>query len=142
MTIRTTLAIETSCDDTSVAVVATDNTRFWVDTMKSYSQVDDHQRYGGVVPELASRLHSEKILAVIDSIGWDAVAQSGSVSITVEPGLPGSLLVGKSVAATLAYYYHKPLITVNHIHGHILSLFLDRNLTDISLPLVVLSVSG
>lgn len=142
MTLRTTLAIETSCDDTSVAVVVTDNTKFWVEVMKSYSQVGDHQRYGGVVPELASRLHSEKILAVIDSIGWDAVAKSDSVSVTVEPGLPGSLLVGKSVAATLAYHYHKPLIKVNHIHGHILSLFLDRNLSDISLPLVVLSVSG
>jgi len=79
------LAIETSCDDTSVAVVASDGDKFWVEIMKSYSQVSEHQRYGGVVPELASRIHSEQLLAVIASVGRDAVEASDSVSVTVEP---------------------------------------------------------
>ena len=142
MQTHTTLAIETSCDDTSIAIVASDGNKFWVEKMLANSQVKDHQPYGGVVPELASRLHSEQILAVLHNIGWDKIAEVDSISVTVQPGLPGSLLVGKSVAATLASHYNKPLLKINHIHGHIVSILLERSIEELNYPMIVLSVSG
>lgn len=136
-----TLAIETSCDDTSLAVVSYDGKVFNCDDMKAYSQVADHQEYGGVVPEIASRQHSEKILKVYDAltIDWESI---DTISVTVEPGLPGSLLIGKSLASSLSAHFNKPLIKVNHIHGHIVSFLLERDHHTIQFPIVVLSVSG
>lgn len=136
-----TLAIETSCDDTSLSIVSFDGEVFAVEQLLAYSQIDDHQKYGGVVPEFASRLHSEKIIAVLQKIGRDAIAQVDFISVTTHPGLPGSLVVGKAVAHFLARQFAKPLEEVNHVYGHLFSLFLERNVKEIQLPMVVLTAS-
>ena len=80
-----TLAIETSCDDTSVGIVAFDGTTFEVEKLLAYSQVQDHQKYGGVVPEIASRLHSEKIIEIFEAIGWDIIKKVDFISVTTHP---------------------------------------------------------
>ena len=80
-----TLAIETSCDDTSVGIVRFDGNTFFVDSLLAYSQIADHQQYGGVVPEIASRLHSEKIMEVIKNIGLDKIKDVDFISVTTQP---------------------------------------------------------
>ncbi len=137
-----TLAIETSCDDTSVWIINFDWQIFTVDSLLAYSQIQDHQKYWGVVPEIASRLHSEKIIEVIKNIGLEKIKDVDFISVTIHPGLPGSLVVGKAVASLLSSYFVKPLIHVNHIYGHVFSILLERNMTDIQFPLVVLTASG
>lgn len=152
-----TLAIETSCDDTSVGIISFDGSTFTVDHLAAESQVKKHQPYGGVVPELASREHADAILVVLDHIVHQALQKEGElspqdwitffatidfISYTDHPGLPGALLVGKTVAKTLATHFAKPCIPVNHIHGHIFSLLLERNTADIAFPLAVLTASG
>jgi len=136
-----TLAIETSCDDTSIGIISFDGDRFEVKKLLAYSQVADHQKYGWVMPEIASRLHSEKIIWVLDAVGWGDIENVGNISVTTHPGLPGSLVVGKAVWATLASWYDKPLYEVNHIHGHIFSLFLERKISEFEFPMVVLTAS-
>lgn len=137
-----TLAIETSCDDTSVGIVDFDWHIFSVDTLLAYSQIDDHQKYWGVVPEIASRLHFDKIIEVVKNVGLDNIKNVDFISVTVHPGLPGSLVVGKTVASLLASYFTKPMVHVNHIHGHLFSLLLERKPSDIQFPLAVLTASG
>ncbi|MDR0860089.1 MAG: hypothetical protein LBO09_03770 [Candidatus Peribacteria bacterium] len=137
-----TLAIETSCDDTSIGIISYDGDSFQVEKLLAYSQIADHQKFGGVLPEIASRLHSEKIIAILQNIGRDTIAEVDFISATTHPGLPGSLVVGKSVATMLAEYFHKPLLPVNHIHGHIFSILLERKLTDLTFPMVILTASG
>lgn len=137
-----TLAIETSCDDTSVGIVAFDWQTFTVDALLAYSQIADHQQYGGVVPEIASRLHFDKIIEVIKNIGFDAIKEVDFICVTVHPGLPWSLVVGKAVASLLSGYFSKPLVHVNHVYGHLFSLLLERKTADIQFPLVVLTASG
>ncbi len=112
------LGIESSCDETGCAVVAGGRD---VRANRVASQVDLHARFGGVVPEVASRAHLEVITAIID----DALEESGTaapdiaaVAVANEPGLIGSLLVGLSAAKALAWGWSKPLIGVNHIHAH------------------------
>ena len=137
-----TLAIETSCDDTSVGIVTFDSPIFTVDALLAYSQIGDHQKYGGVVPELASRLHFDKIIEVIKNIGFDKIKNVDFISVTVHPWLPWSLVVGKAVATLLSAYFTKPLVHVNHIYWHLFSLLLERNVSEIQFPLVVLTASG
>lgn len=137
-----TLAIETSCDDTSVGIVDFDWQLFSVDELLAYSQIDDHQKYGGVVPEMASRLHFDKIIEVIKNVGLDKINNVDFISVTTHPWLPGSLVVGKAVASLLSSYFAKPLVHVNHIYGHLFSLLLERKLSDIQFPMVVLTASG
>lgn len=137
-----TLAIETSCDDTSLGIISLEKDFFKVEKLFAYSQISDHQKYGGVVPEIASRLHSEKILEVMKEIWLDTIADIDFISVTTHPGLPGSLVVGKAVATMLAEYFSKPLVEVNHIHGHIFSLLLERHIDDIQFPLAILTASG
>lgn len=137
-----TLAIETSCDDTSVGIVRFDENSFFVDSLLAYSQIQDHQQYGGVVPEIASRLHSEKILEVIKNIWLDTIRDVDFISVTTHPWLPGSLVVGKAVASLFSSYFAKPLLQVNHVYGHLFSLLLERKTSDIQFPLVVLTASG
>ena len=136
-----TLAIETSCDDTSISIINFDGKVFAVENLLAYSQIDDHQKYWGVVPEFASRLHSEKIIAVLQNIWRDEIQKTDFISVTTHPWLPGSLVVGKAVASFLARYFDKPLVEVNHIYGHLFSLLLERNVDDIQFPLVVLTAS-
>lgn len=134
------LGIETSCDETSAAVVA-DGRR--IESNIIASQVDLHRRYGGVVPEIASRKHVELALPVVR----EALDQAGcgldaldAVAVTAGPGLVGALLVGLSAAKALAWSRDIPLIGVNHLRGHIYANFLAN--PDLKFPLLCLIVSG
>ncbi len=136
-----TLAIETSCDDTSLAIIDNDNWIFNIEKIVMYSQIKQHIPYGWVLPEVASRLHSEKIVALIQEIWLESIQNVDFISVTTKPGLPGSLVVGRTAAHLLAEYYHKPLVEVNHIHGHIFSILLERKIENLELPLVILTAS-
>lgn len=131
--------IESSCDETAAAVV-----RDGKEVLSSVvsSQIDTHKEFGGVVPEIASRLHVENVSAVIDQ----AIKQSGLdwkdidlISVTQGPGLIGCLHVGVQAAKTLAMLYEKPLVNVNHLAGHI---YANQMVTDLKFPLMALLVSG
>ena len=136
-----TLAIETSCDDTSLAIIDNDNWIFDVDKIVMYSQIQQHIPYWWVLPEVASRLHSEKIVALIQEIWLENIENVDFISVTTKPGLPWSLVVGRTAAYLLSEYYNKPLIEINHIHGHIFSILLERKIDDIEFPLVILTAS-
>ncbi len=136
------LAIETSCDDTSLAIVEYKDGHFCVDQCIAYSQIQDHQQYGGVVPEIASRLHAEKITALLDQIGAENIQSCDAIAVTTAPWLPGSLLIGKTTANFLATLYNKPIIPVYHIYGHIFSILLERSSNDFPFPRIILTASG
>ncbi|HET8976116.1 MAG TPA: tRNA (adenosine(37)-N6)-threonylcarbamoyltransferase complex transferase subunit TsaD, partial [Solirubrobacterales bacterium] len=111
------LALETSCDDTCAAV--TDGGRILSNVVSS--QAAFHERYGGVVPEVASRHHLELVNAVVDSALSEAGAELGdveAVAVTQGPGLIGALLVGVSTAKALAAARRLPLVPADHLHGH------------------------
>ncbi len=135
------LGIETSCDETAAAVVA--GGRVCLSSVVS-SQVDVHARFGGVVPEIASRAHLELLTPVVN----DALASAGAggpvgvsaVAATVGPGLIGSLLVGVSAAKALSLVWGVPFVGVNHLEAHLYSVWLGERAP--GLPLVVLLVSG
>lgn len=134
------LGIDTSCDDTSSGVVE-DGCRVLSNVV--HSQTELHHPYGGVVPELASREHLKNIMPVVHT----ALKQAGTdfkdldgIAVTVGPGLVGSLLVGLYYAKALAYVHDIPLIAVNHLEGHILSIFMEGKHPDF--PFVALTVSG
>lgn len=134
------LGIETSCDETAAAVVV-DGTD--VRSSVVASQIDVHRRYGGVVPELASRKHIEAVVPVVE----EALAAAGlqpdrldGIAATQGPGLVGALLVGFSFAKAYAYVHDLPLIGVNHLEAHIHSVFLGGN--GPGFPFVTLLVSG
>ncbi len=135
-----TLGIESSCDETAAAVVEDGHTI--LSSMIS-SQVKVHHPYGGVVPELASRKHIEKITAIVDEaiqISGKTLNQLDAVTATQGPGLIGSLLVGFSFAKGFAWSLDIPFIGINHLEGHINSVFLDDNPP--SFPFVALLASG
>jgi N6-L-threonylcarbamoyladenine synthase len=134
------LGIDTSCDDTSAAVIANGHR---VLSNVIHSQVRLHHPYGGVVPELASREHIRNIVPVVH----EALSQAGleiknldGVAVTAGPGLVGSLLVGLYYAKALAFANQIPLVAVNHLEGHILSVLLEDHAP--SFPFVALTVSG
>jgi N6-L-threonylcarbamoyladenine synthase len=134
------LGIDTSCDDTSAAVVADGSL---VLSSIVHSQIKQHHPYGGVVPELASREHIRNIVPVVDQALSKAnvkIKDLDGIAVTVGPGLIGSLLVGLYYAKSLAYVHQFPMIGVNHLEGHILSIFLEDNPPDF--PFVALTVSG
>ncbi|HKY21608.1 MAG TPA: tRNA (adenosine(37)-N6)-threonylcarbamoyltransferase complex transferase subunit TsaD [Vicinamibacterales bacterium] len=137
------LGIETSCDETSAAVVTESDGRWSIGSNIVASQVAIHREWGGVVPELASRQHIRDICgtvrAALDTAGV-GLANVDAVAVTQGPGLVGSLLVGVSFAKSLAVSLERPLVAVHHLAGHIESLFLQHG--DIQLPLVALVVSG
>lgn len=134
------LGIETSCDETAAAVV--ENGRQILSNVVS-SQIDIHARYGGVVPEVASRQHILSIIPVIDEAlrqskaGWEDVS---AVATTCGPGLAGSLLVGTNTAKAISYARNLPLIGVNHLEGHIYANWLGEE--EPEFPLLCLVVSG
>ena len=139
MTQNLVLAIETSCDETAAAVVA--EGKYVLSSVVS-SQVDIHARYGGVVPEIASRAHVDLIAPVIAQALVEAGIEQNDldlVAATRGPGLVGSLLVGVSAAKSLALVWKKPFIGVNHLEAHLYSCFLEE--PDLELPLLVLLVS-
>lgn len=134
------LAIETSCDETAAAVV-----RSGTEVLSSVvsSQVDLHARYGGVVPEVASRAHVESLIPVVAQSLVEAGVESTDVSAvaaTYGPGLVGSLLVGVSAAKALALVWDVPFVAVNHLEAHLYASFVEE--PDPEMPLVVLLVSG
>jgi N6-L-threonylcarbamoyladenine synthase len=140
------LGIETSCDETSAAVVeeTADLALPWrVVSNVVASQVAIHREWGGVVPELASRQHVRDICGVVEQALADAhvgAADLGAIAVTQGPGLVGSLLVGLSFAKSLAAAWDLPLVPVHHLSGHIESLFLHNG--PLPLPAIVLVVSG
>ncbi|MAU02105.1 MAG: tRNA (adenosine(37)-N6)-threonylcarbamoyltransferase complex transferase subunit TsaD [Anaerolineaceae bacterium] len=136
------LAIETSCDETSAAVVEDGRT---ILSNIIASQVDLHAQFGGVFPEVASRKHVEVIHAVVQQaleeahMGLDDI---DCIAVTRGPGLVGSLLVGVNMAKGLALARNKPFLGINHIEGHIYSLWLTEYVDEIEFPLLTLVVSG
>lgn len=136
------LAIETSCDETAAAVI--ENGTAVLSNIIA-SQVDLHAQFGGVFPEVASRRHIEVIHTVVDQamrqahFGFDDI---DAVAVTQGPGLVGSLLVGVNMAKGIALGRDKPLLGINHIEGHIYSLWLTEAAPDIEFPLLTLVVSG
>ncbi len=136
------LAIETSCDETAAAVV--ENGQRVLSNVVA-SQTELHAQYGGVFPEVASRKHIEVIYAVIEKAmneartGYDDI---DAVAVTRGPGLVGSLLVGVNAAKGIAVARQKPLIGINHIEGHIYSMWLSEAADEIEFPLITLVVSG
>ena len=133
------LAIESSCDETSVSIIK-DGCED-VSTV-ILSQMNTHANYGGVVPEIASRMHVENITLVIDEALKKAnmkMEDIDAIAVTYGPGLIGSLLVGLMAAKTLAFIYGKPLIPVHHIAGHI---YANNLVKKLEFPLIALVVSG
>jgi N6-L-threonylcarbamoyladenine synthase len=136
----TILGIESSCDDTSAAVIK---------DAKILSNIvanqDVHQEYGGVVPELASRAHQQNIVPVVNQalkIANISKAQVDAIAFTRGPGLMGSLLVGTSFAKSFALALNVPLIDVNHMQGHIMAHFIDEGQEMPEFPFLCLTVSG
>ena len=133
------LAIESSCDETAVAIVE-DGKKVLSNVV--FTQIDIHTKYGGVVPEIASRHHIEKITYVIDQAMKEAnltFEDIDKIAVTANPGLVGSLMVGINAAKTLGLAYNKEVIMVNHIHGHIYANYLED---DFTFPVLALVVSG
>lgn len=134
------LAIESSCDETAAAVVK--NGREVLSNV-IYSQIDLHTLYGGVVPEIASRKHIEKINQVVEKALADAhmsLQDITAVAVTYGPGLVGALLVGVSAAKAIAFAAEKPLVGVHHIEGHICANYIENK--ELEPPFLCLVVSG
>lgn len=136
------LGIESSCDETAAAVVLDGKT---ISSSVVASQIDLHAEYGGVFPELASRAHIEAIGSVVDQALADANTSIGdidAIAVTRGPGLVGSLLVGMNYAKGLALMTGKPLLGINHLEGHVYSLWLTQPFRPVVFPVVVLIVAG
>ena len=135
------LGMESSCDETSAAVVEYADGKFEIKSNIVASQIETHRLYGGVVPEIASRAHIEAVSGITD----EALSEAGitlsdidCVAVTTHPGLIGALLVGVNFAKSLAFANDIPLVSVNHIHGHISAAYLaDKELEPEFLALVV-----
>jgi N6-L-threonylcarbamoyladenine synthase len=134
------LGIETSCDETAAAIVADGRI---IKSSVVASQTKLHEKYGGVVPEIASRAHIEKIYPVIN----EAISQAGidkkeidAIAVADRPGLTIALIVGVTAAKTLSFALQKPLIAIDHLHAHIQAALLSQD--DIELPAIALIVSG
>jgi len=133
------LAIETSCDETSMAIIK-NGTEVVSNTI--LTQIDTHKSFGGVVPEIASRMHTESILMVLEETLEKSIIKIedvDAIAVTYAPGLLGSLLIGIECAKTLAMIYKKPLIAVNHTVGHIYANNLEHKM---EFPLLALIISG
>ncbi len=137
------LGIESSCDETSAAVIETDGTTHKIRSNIVASQIDIHRLYGGVVPEIAGRAHIE----AVSSITYEALEEAGigirdvgAVSVTASPGLIGALLVGVNFAKSLAYSYGIPLVAVDHVKGHTAAAYLEYE--GLRAPFLSVVVSG
>ncbi|MFC4025482.1 tRNA (adenosine(37)-N6)-threonylcarbamoyltransferase complex transferase subunit TsaD [Oceanobacillus longus] len=136
---RLILGIETSCDETAVAIVKNGTE---IITNVVASQIESHKRFGGVVPEIASRHHVEQITLILEEafqdaqVTWDEI---DAIAVTEGPGLVGALLVGVNAAKALAFAKQKPLVGVHHIAGHIYANRLEK---EFQFPLLALIVSG
>lgn len=133
------MGIETSCDETAVAIIK--NGREIVANVVA-SQIESHKRFGGVVPEIASRHHVEQITIVTEEALKQAnisFAEIDAIAVTEGPGLVGALLIGVNAAKALAFAENKPLVPIHHIAGHI---YANRLVTEMKFPLLALVVSG
>ncbi len=133
------LGVESSCDETSISIVK--NGHIEIATTTS-TQMNTHALYGGVVPEIASRMHTENITLVLEDIlnkSKMKIEDIDAIAVTYAPGLLGSLLVGIEFAKTLSFVYNKPLIKVHHISGHI---YANNLVKKIEFPTLALVVSG
>ena len=136
---RIVLAIESSCDETACAIV---DENLNVLSSVVTSQIDVHARFGGVIPEVASRMHVEQISTIVKSAVDQAninVDDVDAIAYTIGPGLIGSLHVGGVAAKSLAFFYNKPLIGVHHLKGHI---FVNEMIKPLTYPMMALVVSG
>jgi N6-L-threonylcarbamoyladenine synthase len=136
------IGIESSCDETSVSIVQKKGNKIDVQSNIVKSQIEIHKYYGGVVPELAARAHSDiidKLVVRALNEAKTSFKQIDAIAATAGPGLLGGLLVGVVAGKTLAHYLKKPFIAVNHLEGHALSIKLEQ---DINYPYLLLLVSG
>ncbi len=147
------LGIESSCDDTAASLIEVQGDTFKILAEKTASQIDIHKIYGGVVPEVAARAHAEKILPVIEEVlggaNGSALAhhKPDYIAVTSSPGLLTALLVGVEAAKTLSYLWDIPLVSVNHLEGHICSALIAQKdqpkyKMDLQFPALCLVVSG
>jgi N6-L-threonylcarbamoyladenine synthase len=141
------LGIETSCDECSASVLLHENGKFTPLSVSTYSQIELHIPFGGVVPEVASRNHLEQIEPVIQEalkLAKVSYEDVDAISVTNRPGLIGALLVGVTAAKAIAYASDKILVPVHHLEGHLMSAFLssEKANTPIKFPAVFLMVSG
>ena len=137
------LGMESSCDETSAAVVEMGEGVRAIRSNIVASQIEVHRLYGGVVPEIASRAHVEAITSITQEALREAgitLADVGAIAVTAFPGLIGALLVGVNFAKSLAYANQIPLVPVNHIHGHVAAAYLSE--PDLEPPFLALVVSG
>ena len=133
-----TLGIETSCDETAIAVY---DSKDGIIGESIHSQMDMHAEYGGVVPELASRDHCLKIVDVLkDALGKTSISSIDQIAYTSGPGLLGALLIGESFAQGLSTALDVPLVPINHLEGHLMSPMME--FPEISMPFICLLVSG
>src|SRR3954466_4399659 len=133
------MGIETSCDETAVSIVK--NGKEIVSNIVS-SQIDSHKRFGGVVPEIASRHHVEQITIVLEEALKEAKVsynELDAIAVTEGPGLVGALLIGVNAAKAIAFAHNIPLVGVHHIAGHI---YANRLVQEITYPALSLVVSG
>lgn len=133
-------AIETSCDETSVAIIKNGRE---ILSNAIYTQIPIHQKYGGVVPEIASRSHTDALIPTLKQALEDAkmtLSDIDAIAVTQGPGLIGALLTGVNFAKGLAFALEKPLIPVHHIHGHISANFIAHE--DLTPPFIALAASG
>ena len=130
------LSIESSCDDSSIAITDIETKK--IIFHKKISQEIDHSKYGGVVPELAARLHAKALPAILEQTK-NHFKSLKAIAVTNAPGLSVTLLEGVTMAKALSISLNLPLIAVNHLHGHIYSLFIEK---ETKFPLLVLLVSG
>ena len=134
------LGIETSCDDTGIALYDSEQGLL---AHALYSQIKTHQKYGGVVPELAARDHVRKVIPLVDAVMEESGVAPNSVdgiAYTSGPGLAGALLAGSAIAKGLAFAWDVPTVGVHHMEGHMLAPMLEEDAPDF--PFIALLVSG
>lgn len=141
------LAVETSCDETSAAIVKFDKKEKYVEVISNViaTSLQMHQETGGIIPENAAREQLKYIIPVINQALKESSINESNIdmlAVTIGPGLIGSLLVGVETVKTLAYIWKKPVIPVNHLFGHIYANFIGRKAQEIKFPSIALIVSG
>ena len=138
------LALETSCDESAAALVSRRaDGRFDVQSARIASQVEEHARWGGVVPEIASRRHVEALPGLIEQVlgeSGSTIADVDAIAATVAPGLAGALMVASVTGRTLSALHERPVLAVHHLEGHLASVHLAEHRPQP--PYLVLLVSG
>src|SRR5437762_11130673 len=141
----TVLALETSCDETAVAILRGDRSGHQLFASEVASQVAAHEKYGGIVPEIASRNHliyAPRMLDCAITAAKITLSEVNAFAATSGPGLASSLMIGASIAKGLAIVFGKPYLAINHLEGHLLSPFFGKNGDGAVKPNVSLIVSG